>query len=53
LTGDPSVAAFLTLGRLFQDDDFGSKIVRSDGGGDTGRPEPDDDIRLHVPFMRH
>jgi hypothetical protein len=32
----------------------GSKMVRSDGGSEIGRPEPDyDDIRIHVPFVRH
>ena len=53
LPGDPRVAAFLALGRLFQDDDLGAEIVRGDRGGEPRRPEPDDDdIGFDIPGFR-
>jgi hypothetical protein len=52
LAGDPGVAAFLTLGRFFQDDDLGSQIVRSDSRSYARCPEPyDDDVCCYVPFI--
>lgn len=54
MAGDAGVATFLALGGLLQDDDFGSEVVRRDGGGDPGRTKSDDDdVGFYVPFMRH
>jgi hypothetical protein len=54
LAGDSRVAAFLTFGGLFQDNDLGPQIVGGDGGGHARGPESDDDdIGFHVPFLRH
>ncbi len=42
----------LALGRLFEDQNLGAEIMGSDGGGETGRAEPDDnDIRLGIPMV--
>jgi hypothetical protein len=54
LAGDSRVAAFLTLGRLFQDNDLGSQIVGGDRRGDARSPDPDDDdISFYVPILWH
>jgi len=54
LARDPRVAAFLTFGRLFQDDDLGAEIVRGDRCGHARGPEADDDdIGFDIPFMWH
>jgi hypothetical protein len=37
------VAAFLTFGRLFQNNDLGTKLVGSDSRGHACGPESDDD----------
>jgi hypothetical protein len=54
LSRDPCVAALLSFGRLFQNDDFGSLTVGSDGGGDARCREPNNDhVCDHVPLTRH
>ena len=54
LARDARVAAFLTFGRLFQDDDLGAQIVRGDSRRHARRAEPDDDhVRFDVPFTRY
>jgi len=54
LAGDARIAAFLTFGRLFQNDDLGSELVRSDRCSYASRPETDhDDIGFVVPGVRH
>ena len=51
LAGDARVAAFLTFGRLLQDDDLGAQIVGGDRSGHARGPETDDnDIGFDVPL---
>ena len=43
----------LALGRFFEDQNLGAEIMGGDGGGETRRPEPDDnDIGLDIPGFR-